>query len=419
MESVSEPRTDGFWSEDVVVPKRAGGLPTSQDLVDGKPFQVITLMKKALFPLHAGTLTITPLELEVARVDFFGQAVRAQRLKSAATAFEVLPLPPEGQPTGFDANNVGSFKLAATLDRDKVAAGEAVTLKLTAQGRGNLRNLRMPTVVAPPGFKAYEPHDDVVLSPEDGLSGTKTRDVLLLPERPGNVTAGPFSLSFFDPGEKRYHTETVGPLAVTVTGTAPVASAATSSGAAAAPGGDKPTVENVIGVEIRPIRARATLRQDTGTTLLRSPLFFWLLLVPPLGFVLTGLVGRVREHLAADTDSVRRKRLRRIVQQHLGAAEKHRDAGNAARFFVEIARVLREVLTNHLGPQVAGLTRDELDTGLGAKGLDEALRKSVLAVLDTCDRARFAPDESARSASAMTEVLERAGDVIARLEKVS
>lgn len=416
MESVSEPRTDGFWSEDVVVPKRAGGLPATQDVVDGKTFQVITLMKKALFPLRAGTLTVTPLEIEVARVDFFGTAVRAQRLKSAATTFEVLPLPAEGRPAGFDANNVGAFKLSATVDRDKVSAGEAVTLKLVVEGRGNLRNLRLPKVEAPPGFKAYEPHDDVALAPEDGTSGKKTREILLLPEHPGTFSLGPFALAFFDPATKSYRTEAAAALSITVTGTSTPAAAA-ANGASPAPEGEKGPVENVIGVEIRPIRAHATLRADTGTTLLRSPLFFWLLLLPPLGLAATSVIGRVRDRLAADTERARRKRLRRVVEEHLGAAEKHRDAQDAPKFFVEIARVLREVLSNQLGPQVGGLTRDELEAGLLARGLDEELRRSILEVLDTCDRARFAPDEAARSASAMTALLERAGEVIGRLEK--
>jgi len=416
MESVSEPRTDGFWSEDVVVPKRAGGLPATQDIVDGKTFQVITLMKKALFPLRAGALTVTPLEIEVARVDFFGTAVRAQRLKSTATTFEVLPLPTEGRPAGFDANNVGAFKLSATIDRDKVSAGEAVTLKLVAEGRGNLRNLRLPKVEAPPGFKSYEPHDDVALAPEDGTSGRKTREILLLPERAGTFSLGPFALAFFDPATKSYRTEAAAAVSITVSGTGAPA-IATGAGTAPAADGEKGPVENVIGVEIRPIRAHATLRADTGTTLLRSPVFFWLLLLPPLGLAATSIIGRVRDRLAADTEGARRKRLRRVVEEHLGAAEKHRDAQDAAKFFVEIARVLREVLSNQLGPQVGGLTRDELEAGLRARGLDEDLRRSILDVLDTCDRARFAPDEAARSSAAMTALLERAGEIIGRLEK--
>ena len=66
-------------------------------------------MKKALFPLHAGRLSITPMEAQLSRVDFFGTAVRSQRVTSSPVEIEVLPLPKDGQPPGFDPANVGKL----------------------------------------------------------------------------------------------------------------------------------------------------------------------------------------------------------------------------------------------------------------------------------------------------------------------
>ena len=84
-------------------------------------------------------------------------------------------------------------------------------------------------------------------------------------------------------------------------------------------------------------------------------------------------LGRLRERMGSDTERMRRRRLRRIVRHHLGAAEAHRDAGKISAFYIEIDRVLREVLAAHLGTPVAGLRMDELSGVLRARDATRVL----------------------------------------------
>jgi hypothetical protein len=374
-----EPHTEGFWTEDVAVPSRRGGLVLTQETVQGRSYQVGTVLKKALFPLRPGKLTITPMEAEISRSDFFGNAVRSQRLRATPTVIDVLPLPKAGQPPGFDPANVGSFTLTARVDRATVAVGEPVTLTIEIGGRGNVRKVALPAIPRVAGWKAYEPRVNVVVDPATGVSGTKTAEVLLLPERPGAVTFPGLVLAVFDPTlpeDRRYVRRETTPIVLTATGDA--ATAAAGGQGALAPGGGAGTTtprafsENVIAEEIRPLHARAGLRRELGTTFFRTEGFLVALVVPPVGFALAMLFFRVRDRLAGDTGARRRRTARRKVRAHLASADRHRQRGEISPFFIEIDRVMREALTSRLGRPVKGLRLDELRALLGARAFPPA-----------------------------------------------
>ena len=178
-----------------------------------------SLYQKALFPLREGKLTVTPMEADVAQVDFFGSAVRSQHLKADPVTIEALPLPREGQPAGFDAGNVGKYTLAVRADRTTVSVGEAVTVTLEIKGTGNVRNAKAPALPTPDGWKTYPPKENVTFDAQGGaIGGTKTTEVLLLPERAGTVMLPAVELATFDPEAKRYVTVKSDPLRLDVTG---------------------------------------------------------------------------------------------------------------------------------------------------------------------------------------------------------
>jgi hypothetical protein len=416
-----EPHTEGFWTEDVTVPSRRGGLVLTQELVQGRPYQVGTILKKALFPLQAGRLTITPMEAEISRSDFFGNAVRSQHVRSAPTIVEVLTLPKAGQPAGFDAANVGTFTLNARVDRPQVAVGEPVTLTIEIGGQGNLRKVALPAIPKLNGWKSYDPRVNVVVDPASGVSGSKTAEILLLPERPGTVTLPALVLDAFDSETHRYTRAETSPIRLTATGEAVVGAKGLGGGG---PGAGSPASgafsENVISEEIRPLHARGQLRRDLGTTLFRTRAFTAAVAVPPMTFMLAVIVFRIRERLAKDTGSRRRKRARKKVRGHLAAADGHRRRGESGPFFIEIDRVIREALASRLGCPVKGLRMDELRALLAVRGLPANEIDRLIALLEECDRGRFAPGRADGQASAALGALQdAASDLIDVIEKAA
>jgi hypothetical protein len=325
---------------------------------------------------------------------------------------EVLPLPTAGRPAGFDPASVGRFSVAARVDRDRVAAGEAVTLTVTVNGYGNLRKLMPPKLPTLSGWKSYDPKVSVTVEPGDTIGGHKTIEYLLLPEKAGTTIIPSFELPYFDPQAKAYTVEKSVPLRIEVVGETGAGTPSLPSGQGGPAPAVAPGLENLLAPEIRPPRGRTTLRRDLGTTFYRSKVFAGVVVVPPLAFGMTVLIGRVRERLSRDSERGRRRKLRRLVRRRLGAAEAHMEAGRAGPFFMEIERVLRELLAAKLGEPVTGLPRDELRELLRARGFAP---EGIIAELEECDHARFAPGGTTEAA--MRTALERSGDIILQMEK--
>jgi len=412
-----EPTMEGFWTEDVALPSRRGGMVLNDEVVQGRHYQVGPAMRKALFPLHPGRLTIGPMEAQLSRVDFFGTAMRSQRLRSSPTTLEILPLPTAGQPNAFDPANVGTFTLARRIDRTQVGTGDAITLTLEISGHGNIRKVALPPPPKLDGWKTYDPRVQVNIDPGNGVEGTKSAEILMLPQRPGTFELPGQTLDYFDPAAEKYQQATVPPITVTVTGAAIAGGAGGAAPPGPAAGGG---LENVIAGEIRPIHARGELRSETGATFLRGGAFtgaFWaVLLGPPLLFGLALLGLGLRDKLSADTGATRRRRSRKKVQAHLAAAEGYRRRRELGAFYNELDRLVREALSHRLGAATAGLRMDELRDHLGALGLAAPDTARVVTLLEDCDRARFAPGSVASDDAALAAALERAGEVVATIE---
>ena len=410
---LSEAHTDGFWSEEIPSTNPQGRLAFGEpQSVAGRSYNVALLFKKALFPLAPGRLTITPMEAEIAHGDFFGP-MQVHRLKTEPLVIEAQALPGQGQPPHFEPSNVGRYEISASVDRTAVSVGDAVTLKVAVKGAGNVRNVQPPALPPLAGWKSYEPKTDVTLDGGETITGTKTVEWLLRPERGGKTTIPALVLETFDPAAKRYQTVRSKPIEIVVSGEA---------GATPLAGGTAPTVagagvENVVGGSIRPIHARGSLGGEAGVAFLRSAGFKATVVTPPLALAVLVLFGRVRERLGRDSHRTRRRRMRTMARRRLRAADAHRAAGRAGDFYGEIDRVLREALSERLGTELGGLRFDELGALLRARGLPDEQTASMVGAIQTCDEARFAPAAVAADPAALAAMLSRAESLIDGIER--
>lgn len=404
-----EPRTDGFWVEDLEVPGGQQGLRLSEQVLDGRVYLVAPLIRKALFGLKPGKYTVTPLEVDLSRVSFFGTQ-RGEHLKADPVAIEIVPLPP-GAPAGFDPSAVGRFTLAAEVDRDHVQVGDAVTLKVRIDGQGNLHKLALPALPRLDGWKIYDPKVTVQLNQGDDVGGSKTAEYLLVPEKPGETDIPAFSFTYFDTQQTAYLTERTQPLHLVVTGQAVAQSPATAVAAPAAAGS-----ENLLAIDVRPLRNRPTLRRDLGSVLYHSPLFLGVVVAPPAALALVGLLGMARTRLGEESEGKRRRKLRRSVSRRLRTATTLLHEGRLASSLAEIERVLREILAGKMGRAATGMSREELRASLANAGADTPLVDGTVAALDACDRARFAPGSITPEEA--SHAIDRAGELIEGFDRL-
>jgi hypothetical protein len=380
--TLTEPKHEDFWCEDLYVP--GGHLGWDRQQVKGREYAVSLLVKKALFPLKAGKLTITPLEAETTTLQsaFFSNASAVR--KSAPITVEVLPLPVANRPEGFESTNVGQLELGATVDRNQVKAGEAVTLKLTVKGAGNLRNVKLPRIEKLEGWKVFDPTARESVDKGEPVRGEKTWTYLVMPQKGGQLTLPELSLHYFDPFVGVYKTSKTRAITVTVEGD-PTKVAEVSPGS---------TQDNVLGQQIRPIRNKKKVSSHLGEKLWRGRAALVALAGPPGLWLLVILGDVLRVRLQRETEGSKRRRARRAARRRMRVAEYHIKAQRPSAFFGECARVIYEHLEYRLGQKVESLTLAELRTHLLSRGFTEESAEATVKELENCDFARFAPSAS-------------------------
>jgi hypothetical protein len=383
VDAVTMPKLEGFWSEDVDSPTQLSG---EQRVINGIPYRAYLLRRRALFPVKAGTLTITAAEADIT-TGFLFAGHRVHRVSNALKV-KVKPLPP-GAPAGMANANVGEWHLSVDVSPTRVELGQPITVKIILEGSGNVKNVTPPKLTVPSSLKVYDPTTTDKLSPsKNRIQGKRVQEYLVMPQRTGTFTLPALEFPYFDPRRKQYEVARTDPIEVTVE--------AGSGGTAAV--GPTPTTpmedsaneqKNVLTAGgLRPLRYQA--RFVAPSTPVWERAFFLPAVLAPVGLLLgLALLGQVRGKLFAQTEAGRNKQQAKAARKRLAEAEKLRGQGSTSAFYAEVEKALNTFLEARLRTPVVGLTRDVLGEKMTAAGVDPALRSRALFVLEACDMGRF------------------------------
>jgi len=415
-----QPATTGFWAEDFELPKQ---LPTTTEVIRGQRYTVATFKKMALFPTGPGKKTIEPLGLDCdVRVqrqrsrdpfeDFFGDSFflgRTERrtLHSQPIGIEVKPFPAEGRPADF-SGTAGSFRITAVVDKHKAETHDAVMLRVTITGTGNIRTLTEPRIQIPPDFETYPPRvSESVDRTGTSISGSKSWEYVLVPRNPGLHKIQPIRFSYFDPRSEAYRTVQTEEIAVQVE--------KGRESFAGFPSGPSRTAVQYLGRDIRFIMTAVPrfTRQGTPT---RPSVGFWIVaLLPVAALGLAFVYRKHRSRLEADTAYARERQAGRAARKHLARARSLLREGGADRFYAEVSRALSSFVGNKLNISEAGMMTADVRKRLAAKQVAPEVIADYFDCLAVCDRMRFAP--SGIEASQMRECLKKAEQAITDLDR--
>ena len=176
------PDFGGFWNQEIPTAEQVSLERTSYN---GKIYNMGVIRRTILVPQKTGKITIEPFEIEcfvnIQRRgqgspfdDFFGttQTV-SRRIKSSPVEINVKPFP-ENQPAGF-TGAVGKFTVTAGIDKSSVKTNDAVSLKVTVKGNGNLKLIELPPFRFPADLEVYDPViTDNIDKESNGIPGSKT-----------------------------------------------------------------------------------------------------------------------------------------------------------------------------------------------------------------------------------------------------
>lgn len=414
------PNFAGFWVENFDLPARP---KTYQQVINGQRYLVAEIRRSAIFPQSPGRQVLEPMALECevqmprsrgrARDPFeslfddpfFARTARVT-ISSKPVDIEVLPLPAAGRPEDFNGA-VGNFTLRAVVDRTTLNTNEAVTLKITASGQGNIKTLALPRLALPSEFEVYDPKvSENVERGGNQISGSKTWEYVMVPRFAGRHEIKALALSFFDPRAKQYRTAATAPIMLNVEQGAGQLASVT--------GGMSKQDVRLLGQDIRFIAISQAPFEKIGTHNYTQPWFIALFALPLAGLAGVMLYQKQQEKLATNVAYARSRKANKTAHKHLQAAKKLLGSGDGKSFYAEVQKAMMGFLGNKLNVAEAKLVTEDIEQLLQSKNVPPQTIADYLSCLHTCDFQRFAPTQA--NGVEMRQFYERAEKAVAALE---
>ncbi len=386
-----EPSLDGFWVEDLSQ-KSSGQRQTMR--MNGQVMERVNMRTYALFPLRAGPTRIDPLAIDV-HTGGFGRRTRKLRLESDPIELDVQPLPANA-PDSFYEGNVGQWRFRATTDRTRAEMGQAITVRLIAEGSGQVGRIELPTLPDLDGARIAGQNEKVDHDTKsEVVSGSKTLEYTVVAEREGTLEIPALEFSYFDPDSETYQTLRSEPIAIEVRGGEVSLTKQAPLERERADSEDEPDMLETL------VDSLSAPKQEVSVEPTREPMWrgglFWLLVaIPALGVLAVWFERPARKLLARGRPGRRRGAAYKEAVRKLDRAE---DASAT-----ESLDLIREALTTYL-VDVAGLPAGAANSSalaerLEKRGVDASLAERLAAVVAGIGDARYSPDVDTKSARA-------------------
>ncbi len=412
-DEVNLPTYEGFFTQDIEIPKQ---INFSREVYNDRIYQVGVLKKTVLFPQQNGKITIDPFNMSLLvqqRVrprsffdDFFSgiQTVKT-KVTSTPVYVNVKDLPP--QPENF-YGGVGNFSVSSELSTEQVSTNEAVTLKMTISGSGNLRLIRNPELELPTDFEVYDPRaTENIRTTENGVTGSKTIEYLFQPRFEGDYTIPSIQFTFFNPATGSYVTRSTQEYKLNVK------KGANDQSATVINSRQREELQ-MIGQDIRFIHQGAPMLRVQGTTFYGTPVFYSIYGGSTLLFLVLIVVYRKKARENANAALMRNKKANRLAAKRLKVAFGYMKNNRNEAFHESILKAFWGYLSDKLGIPVATLNRENAVVNLRKRNVDENLINDFIEIIEQCEFARFAPAEGSEARS---ELYRKAEITMSRMEK--
>jgi hypothetical protein len=384
------PSVDGCYVQD-------GKISNAQvtENIDGTNYITGEIKKSYIIPQRTGKIIIDPLEAEcVIRQQsnrrprdifeqFFGGGYEEVKynIKSKPVSIEVLPLPEENKPADF-TGTVGNYSLKATLSRDELKTNDATNLTVVISGKGNIKLIEPVKINFPEEFETYDPKTSQNISSDNGISGSKTFDYLIIPRHAGKYKIDKINFSYFDPEKKQYVTLPSPEFTINVAkGTETPANVYSSR--------NKEEVK-ILGNDIRYIKL-ATKLEPKDNYFFGSTFFYLSILSPLLAFIIFLIVRKKSIEANKDSIVVKSRKATKLARKKLTNAEQYLKTNNKERFYIEISQALYGYVGDKLNISVADLAKETISITLKAKRVSDNTIQQLLTTLNNCEYARYAP----------------------------
>lgn len=408
------PDLKGFHTQEVELPQQK---TFTLEHYKGRNYNTTVWSQYVLFPQQTGKLEIPSITFDgvVAQQTvsddpfdaFFnggGYVEVKKKITTPKLVINVQPLP--AKPAGF-SGAVGEFKLASSINATDVKTNDAVTIKLTLSGTGNMKLIGTPEVKFPQDFEIYDPKvtDDYKLT-NSGLTGTKTFEYLAIPRHAGNFTIPAVEFNYFDLKSNSYKTLKTEAYNLKV---------AKGQGNADQVISDFTNKESVkmLGKDIRFIKLGDSSLRPKGDFFFGTVGYYLCYLIPLLLFVVFAVIYRQKALENANVAKVKTKKANKVATRRMKLAGKLLAENKKNEFYDEVLKALWGYISDKLSIPVSQLSKDNIEAELTNYGVQEALIAEFIGVLNECEYARYAPGNENE---AMDKVYSASVEVISKME---
>ena len=408
------PDLKGFHTQEVELPQQK---TFTLEHYKGRNYNTTVWSQYVLFPQQTGKLEILSITFDgvVAQQTvsddpfdaFFnggGYVEVKKKITTPKVVINVQPLP--AKPAGF-SGAVGEFKLASSINATDVKTNDAVTIKLTLSGTGNMKLIGTPEVKFPQDFEIYDPKvtDDYKLT-NSGLTGTKTFEYLAIPRHAGNFTIPAVEFTYFDLKSNSYKTLKTEAYNLKV---------AKGQGNADQVISDFTNKESVkmLGKDIRFIKLGDSSLRPKGDFFFGTVGYYLCYLIPLLLFVVFAVIYRQKALENANVAKVKTKKANKVATRRMKLAGKLLAENKKNEFYDEVLKALWGYISDKLSIPVSQLSKDNIEAELTNYGVQEALIAEFIGVLNECEYARYAPGNENE---AMDKVYSASVEVISKME---
>ena len=408
------PDLKGFHTQEVELPQQK---TFTLEHYKGRNYNTTVWSQYVLFPQQTGKLEIPSITFDgvVAQQTvsddpfdaFFnggGYVEVKKKITTPKVVINVQPLP--AKPAGF-SGAVGEFKLASSINATDVKTNDAVTIKLTLSGTGNMKLIGTPEVKFPQDFEIYDPKvtADYKLT-NSGLTGTKTFEYLAIPRHAGNFTIPVVEFTYFDLKSNSYKTLKTEAYNLKV---------AKGQGNADQVISDFTNKESVkmLGKDIRFIKLGDSSLRPKGDFFFGTVGYYLCYLIPLLLFVVFAVIYRQKALENANVAKVKTKKANKVATHRMKLAGKLLAENKKNEFYDEVLKALWGYISDKLSIPVSQLSKDNIEAELTNYGVQEALIAEFIGVLNECEYARYAPGNENE---AMDKVYSASVEVISKME---
>ncbi|MDR0363833.1 MAG: BatD family protein [Bacteroidales bacterium] len=415
----------GFWMQDLMDPNQR--LVQNEEVVSGVRYITADIKKVALFPVRAGEITIEPLILDLTAQytkarqgrtgdpfldQFFNgmfQSVDNVELtvQSESVKLNVKPYPTNNKPASFKGAT-GNYTFKPELSSTEAKTNEAITLKFTIAGNGNIELADLPEINFPVDFEVYDPKiNQNVKKTASGVSGWKSFEYLIIPRAAGTFTIPAVPFSFFDPAKGTY-----------VTLTSPAYTILVEKGDG--------TVHDIsytaihqqdikyIGNDIRHLKLPPYTFTLTGSVIYGSWQFWAIAILLIIMFFVAVIATAKTRKQRRNVALMRNKKATKVARNRLKRGYSYLKNNQSDQFFEENTNALWGYLSDKFTIPRSALSRETIYERLSEKGIGDDYIKEIVDIIDAGEFARYAPGDKQHD---MEKIYRNSIDIISKIEQ--